>query len=79
MPNWHALYPPHQENHITCGACGTTTLTSSHANHTPTNNSGDIILVVMTHAPQSFVVPQVYHNFIMEPQIQILNHLFTAP
>ena len=30
---------------------------ASHANHTPTNSSGDIIPVVATQAPQSFVVP----------------------
>ena len=63
----------HQENRITCG---TTTLTQTTL---PQISSGDIMLVVATHAPQSFVAPRVFHNLIMGPQIQLLKHLFTVP
>jgi len=49
-------YTEHQENHITCGRCGTTLLMQTTLSHTPTNNGGDIILVVVIHPPQ------IYHN-----------------
>ena len=79
--NVHDLSPDilhilHQENRITCG---TRLLIQTTPCHTPTNNGGDIIHLVATNVPQSFVVPRIYHNFIMGPQIHILNHLFTAP
>ena len=74
--NFKVLGPPclhHQENRITCG---TTTLTQTTL---PQISSGGIMLVVATHAPQWFVVPRVFHNLIMGPQIQLLKHLFTVP
>ena len=67
----------HQENHITCSTCGTMLLIRTMLSHTPTNNDGDIIPVVATHLPQSFVAPQIHHNFIMGPQIQLVNHCTT--
>jgi len=42
----------HQENHITCGMCGTMLLMQTTHSHTPTNNGGDVILVVAIHLPQ---------------------------
>ena len=67
----------HQENHITCGACGTTLLIPTTLSHTPTNNDGDIIPVVAGESPQSIVAPQIHHNFIMGPQIQLMNYCTT--
>jgi len=57
--------------------CGTTLLMQTTLSHTPTNNGGYIILVVVTHAPQLFVAPQIYHNFIMGPQTQVLDYFTT--
>ena len=60
-----------------CGACGTTLLIQTTLSHTPTNNDGDIILLVATHPPQSFVGPRIHHNFIMWPQTQLVNYCTT--
>jgi hypothetical protein len=38
---------------------------------------GYIIPVVATQVPQSLVVPQIYHNLVMGPQIQIPNYCTT--
>jgi len=62
----------YQENHIMCG-------TMPLMQTTPPQQCGYIILVVATQVPQSLVVPQIYHNFIMGPQIQLLNHCTTLP
>jgi len=67
----------HQKNCIMCGMCGTMLLMQTTLSHTLTNNGGYIILVVVTHVPQSFVAPQIYHNFIMGPQTQVLDYFTT--
>ena len=64
----------HQENHITCGACGTTLLIQTTLSHTPTNNDGDIIPVVAGESPQT---PQIHHNFVMGPQTRLVNYCTT--